>query len=105
LQIVDDESQELTIGLQPIEQIEQSCTNGHRVGSGLSQRAGLQLIDDPIGKKGLRLIATNGDNGGVRMRSEELGQQSRLARPSLAFEKDNLRLTGRRDRQLLFQDA
>jgi hypothetical protein len=39
------------------------------------------------------------------MRSEELGQQSRLARPSLAFEKDNLRLTGRRDRQLLFQDA
>jgi hypothetical protein len=105
LQIVDDESQELTISLQLIEQIEQPCANGHGVGSGLSQRAGLQLIDDPIGEKRFRLIATNGGNGGVRMRSEELGQQSRLARPSLAFEKDDLRLTRRRDRQFLVQDA
>jgi hypothetical protein len=74
LKIVDGEHHDLTVGPHPTEQIEQPGPYGHRVGRRLGLRAGLQLIDDPIGEQRLLLVPTDCENDGIRQRVEEPGK-------------------------------
>jgi hypothetical protein len=105
LQIVNGEHDDLTAGLQSVEQVQQPNSSHHRVGPGLCQDPRLQLIDDPIGEQRLCLVTADLENDSVRQRTEEPGKQSRLASPSLALHIDHLRLAHLGRSKPLTQDA
>src|SRR5450755_4260647 len=92
MQIVHDEHDDLTVGLQPIEQIQQASADGHRVRSRLRLGPWPQLIDDPVREQCLCLVPRNLEHYSVRQRTEEPGKQSRLTSASLALHIDHLRM-------------
>ena len=107
MQIVNGEHDDLTAGLQLVEQVQQPNSNRHWVGPGLRQDPRVQLIDDPIGEQYLCLVAANLENDSVRhrRRTEEPGKQTRLTSPSLALHIDHLRLAQLGRSKPLTQDA
>ena len=79
LQVVDCEDDDLTCGLESIEQFQQRDPHSHRVRRWLRRRSCLHLVDDTVRKEHFLLVPTDLDNDSTGEGYEELRKQARLA--------------------------